>query len=621
MSVTNASRCVLRSAPILIGGIAFAGDEVVPFTSEAFERGIQYTMQQYPPLFGYSGFGMAFADLDLDGDEDLVLLGRSNGLTGFFENDGSGTFLNRTFDVAMFPLTEPSVVLAFDYDGDRDLDLFIGQYLGDANRLYRQDAPWTFTDVSEEAGIAESLPTKGASVADFDGDGWLDLYTCQYIIPGAGDSIRNRLYRNRGDGTFERVGAAWGAESPRASLQSIWSNTDGDTWPDLYLSNDRGPFTGPNQLFRNEEGVLVEISESSGADASLFSMGIAAGDLNRDGRPDFYLTNIADPVPPLLGANPLLVSRPDGTWEERQELWGVAHHTLSWAAILWDFDNDTDLDLYVNDQFDANNLYLNPGSPPMTDVTASADLGGTAGASYVSIVGDVDGDGDLDMVQNNHGDNVALYINHHGDVRNWLRVRIVGEHPNHHAIGATARCRTGTLRQWAEVRVGGNGYLGQSETVLHFGMGPHDRADEITVRWPNGGPVRVLADLPAGELWTAYPPSRLGDVDGDGLVDTEDWAAFGVWGLGPLEPGREMLDFDGDGTLGSADVEAFWGVASGRRGDLDGDGAVGGSDLAAMLASWGSSQGEPASTADLDLDGMVNGADLTILLGQWGRAK
>jgi hypothetical protein len=123
-----------------------------------------------------------------------------------------------------------------------------------------------------------------------------------------------------------------------------------------------------------------------------------------------------------------------------------------------------------------------------------------------------------------------------------------------------------------------------------------------------------LRNLAANRAWTAYPPSRLGDVDGDGVVDANDWSAFMEWGLGPLEPGREMLDFDGDGELDGADVVAFWERCVALRGDLDASGTVGGADLAVLLGSWGSG----ASPADLDLDGLVGGSDLAILLGNWG---
>jgi hypothetical protein len=609
-----------RAVPSLAGIVAaaFAAAtifaDVEPFTSEAVERGVQYTMQGYPQSGGAYGFGMAIADMDRDGDQDLILLGRSNGLPGLFENDGTGHFTNRIFDSGIFAFPGASSVVCFDYDGDRDLDLFITQYMGGGgNRLYRQDAPWQFTNVTFGSGLGETLPTKGVCVADYDGDGWLDLYLANYVVPGNVDVTRNRLYRNLGTGVFARVQPGPGIESVLPSLHAHWTDVDGDSWPDLYLSNDRGPYYGPNQLWRNDHGALVDISEQSGADARLFSMGVASGDLNGDGYPDFYATNVPDPLPPLYGANPLLLSQGDGTYLEAQEEWGIAHHILSWGALFWDFDNDTDLDLYVNNQFLANTAYVNPGRPPMVNATTDLALAGTGGVSYVSIVGDLDGDGDLDLVQNNHSGNVRLYMNQEGSRRRWIRLRVEGIGANHQAAGASASLLAGGTWQWAEVILGGNSYLGQNESILHFGLGSSPRADEILVRWPNGGPTRTLRNLASNLQWTAYPPQRLGDVDGDGVVGASDWAAFQSWGLGLLVPGREMLDFDGDSMLDADDVNAFWDCASIVRGDLNGDGVVGGPDLAMLLSHWNAS----GSSADLDLDGVVGGVDLTILLGAW----
>jgi hypothetical protein len=612
-SAAVATAFLVPVAVACLGGPA-AGEDLLPFTNEAARRGVQYTMKAYPPSGGRAGFGMALADLDTDGDLDLVLLGRSNGMVGLFENDGTGHFTNRSFGSGLVPAVKASVVLAFDYDGDGDLDLFVGEYMG-SNRLYRHDGGLEFTEVTLAAGVGGQFATKGASVADFDGDGWLDLHVCNYFenLPAA---TRNRLYRNRGDGTFEEVSAAWGLDLTHPTLQSIFSDVDGDLWPDLYLSNDRGPLIWPNQLFRNTQGGFVEISDGSGAEVSLYSMGIAAGDLNGDGLPDFYLTNIPSPVPPLEGANPLLLSRGDGTYEQAQDAWGVAHHQMSWAAILWDFDNDGHLDLYVNNEWEANSLYAHDGTPPMREIAAEVGLEGTASNSFVSIVGDIDGDGDLDLIQNNHGTGVRVYVNHEGSRRRSLRLRIAGTHPNHHAIGATATVRFGERSQWAQVLVGGNGYLGQNETILHFGLGEAEIADEIEVRWPAGGPTRRLRNLPAGATWTAIHPANLGDANGDGVVDHTDLQRLCEWIGGPVSPGREALDLDGDGSIGPLDAAAFWAIASIERGDLDGDGLVGGADLATLLGDWGGA----ACRSDLDLDGSVGGGDLAILLANWTAA-
>jgi hypothetical protein len=260
----------------------------------------------------------------------------------------------------------------------------------------------------------------------------------------------------------------------------------------------------------------------------------------------------------------------------------------------------------------------------MADVGVAAGVSGSANLSYCSIVGDLDRDGDQDLLLNNYGGPVRLLMNQEAASRRSFRLRIAGEGRVRDAIGASATVRARLAKgklgapQWREVLAGGNGYLGQSETTLHFGFGSATTVGSIVVQWPAGGASRTLSNLPTNlgtnQVWTAYPPSRLGDVDGGGAVNLADWTQFAGWGPGALVPGREMLDFDGDGDLDGADAAAFWSVASFARGDLDASGAIDAADLSVMLASWAQS----GSIADLDLDGTVGASDLALLLAAWG---
>ena len=605
-------------AVLLLACVAEAraqGGGVVPFTSEHSARGVIYNMMLSPSITNpQEGFGMACADLDGDDDLDLVFLGRTDGLVGIFENNGTGTFSNRSVASGIPATPSGCGVSAFDYDRDGDLDIFIAQKNA-AARLLRNNGAMQFTDVAVAAGVATPTPATGCSVADYDADGWLDLYLCTYQV-----GVPNRLYRNKGDGTFEDVAAALGVNSVGLSYQSVWSDYNRDTWPDLCVSNDRGFGNIPNQLWRSSKGTFTDVSASSGMNVALCSMGIACADLDGDQRSDYYFTNLPDPTPPLLGVNPLMLSSPKGTFRRADAVWGVSHLKMSWAAIFWDFDNDADLDLYVNNETLANTLYRNGGAPPMSDVALAAGVTGTAPLSFVSIVGDLDRDGDLDLIQNNYAGPVRLYMNNEGSQRAWVRLRVAGEGRVRDAIGASATLTSieigqASQTQWREVLCGGNGYLGQNEMTLHFGLGAAVSVPSVVVRWPANGPVRTLTNVPLRATWTAYPPSRLGDVNADGAVSLADWTQFAKWGLGAVTAGREMLDFDGDFDLDAADVSAFWQRAAIRRGDLDGDGAVIANDLAALLGSWGQS-GVPA---DLDLDGSVGASDLAALLSSWGK--
>lgn len=600
-------------SPSLIG----AGDKgPLPFTSEAADRGLVYTMGS-GTAGGQFGYGICLADLSGNGHLDAVLIGRTNGMPGIFENDGTGHFINRTFDAAIPPLAAASAVYAFDFDGDGDLDLLFTQMPG-PTRLHRNDGEFAFTEVTAAAGLGATMYTKGASIADFDGDGWLDLYLCNYSPDPA--VSRNLLYRNRGDGTFEEVGESLGVASTWLSFQSVFATIDPSGRPGLYVSNDHRGFGGRNELWRNQGGTFAEIGLESGAGVQLDSMGLAAGDFNGDGLMDFYLTNTREAYGVAAG-NPLLLSRGDGQYLRSDAEWGVTVNETGWGCHFWDFDNDGRLDLYVNNIDRPNNLFRHAGAPPMVDVAAGMGVQGTTGPSYASAFGDIDGNGTLDLLQNNLGAGVRLYINHEGARRNWLRMRVVGAFPNHHAVGARAKLRAGgpsapaPLLQWAEVRIGGNAYLSQQETVLHFGLDGHEVADEAEIHWPSGGPVRTLRNLPANTLWTIHHPDLLGDADGDGVVGIEDWRILCERLPGPVEPGREMLDFDGDWWIGPADIAAFWERSSVRRGDLDGDGRVDGRDLATLLAAWGGKAG------DLDCSGTTDGADLAVLLANWSGGR
>ena len=615
----------IAAGVVLCPCVAAHAQFVQPFTSEHSPRGVVYNMLFSPPISApQDGFPMAVADLDGDGDPDLVLTGRIDGLVGVYENTGAGVFVNRSAASGIANATSIQGLSAFDADRDGDLDLFLAMRHG-ACRLYRNDGGLAFTDITASAGVGVTLPATGTSVVDFDGDGDLDLHLCSYSAVA-----RNILFRNDGDLTFTDVAPALGLDSAGLSYQSVWSDVDLDGDADLVVSNDRGFGNVPNQLWRNDRGTFTDLSAASGMDVSLCSMGVACGDIDGDGRPDFYFTNLPDPAPPLFGANPLLLNAPGPVFTEAQDAWGVANFRMSWGAILWDFDNDGDLDLYVNNETQPNALFRNAGAPPMTDIASAAGVAGTGNVSFCSVIGDLDRDGDLDLLLNNYGSATRLLMNQEGERRAWLRLRVAGEGRLRDAAGASARVVSRVAKgkskpgpavaQWREVLVGGNGFVGQNESTLHFGLGAPTASaaivDSIEVRWPagEGGATRVLTGYGAGVEWTAYPPSRLGDVEGDGVVALADWAAFAAVGLGPVAAGREMFDFDGDGDLDTGDLAAFWSRASIARGDLDGDGTVNAGDLAILLGAWGTG----GVAADLDLDGTVNAGDLAILLGAWG---
>ncbi len=598
---------------------AAAVADITPFTSEAGSRGISYAMMPYPPISGYYGFGCGFVDFDSDGDLDVIAVGAANGTVGLFENLG-GSFANRTAMSGIFPMTALSSFAAADYDNDGDEDLFLSR-VDEPSMLFRNDGNFQFFPVTFAAGIDTDRLAKGACWGDYDNDGWLDLFICNYFFFfGGPNASENQLYRNNGDGTFTDVAPALGLNSTGASLEAVWTDYDRDGDLDLYVSNDRGPYTGfpANQLYRNNgNGTFTDVSVATNADARLFSMGLACGDIDGDGRVDFYCTNTTDPAPPLLGAFPLLLQQKSSTFVEAQVAWGVAHPTTDWGwgSTFFDWNNDGRLDLYVHDQFSANSLFENTGSLPMLDIAAAAGIAGSNGASYCSSYADIDNDGDIDVLMNNMGEPLTLFINREGEKRNAIRLRVVSEFSASTAVGANADLVVGRTTIYRESYAGGNGYLGQNEMHLHFGLGSSTIASSATVRWPSAGPVRALSSIPPGS-WTIYPPEKLGDADGNGSIGAADRLAL-CDAAGAVVPGTERLDMNGDFVVDGGDVALFrvrFEANGARWSDLNGDAVVNAADLAVLLGAWGSAD----CLKDLNGNGSVDAADLSVLLGDWG---
>jgi hypothetical protein len=294
--------------------------------------------------------------------------------------------------------------------------------------------------------------------------------------------------------------------------------------------------------------------------------------------------------------------------------WGVGSFASSWGAELFDFDNNGSLELYVNNQFIVNRFYLNTGSIPMPNIAEQINAPGSQFYSYASSTADVDNDGDLDLLVGDLGVSPLLYINREGSERSSVRLRFVGSKQNPWSIGATAlvKIQQSSPTIFRDVSAGGRSYLGHSMPEIHVGMGSARSLHRVDIRWPigtAGGSSRTITNVPPGS-WTVYPKSRLGDVDGDGVIDGADRLAFEEALLAGWERGREMFDMDGDCDIDGADALIFQRRAS----DFDNDGVVGPADLAFLLGGWGLA----VAICDLDDDGFVGPSDLATVLGAWG---
>lgn len=610
------TRCPVHAAALAALLVTVAGvDAQAQFVQESLARGISYPVQPVPQTSGMYGFGVAAADLDFDGDDDIVALGRSNGQVGVFENLGNGTFANRSSTSGLPPLGQASAVACADLDGDRCPEVLLTQ-IGLPLRVFRPVAGLTFQPHALDGLLGTLAGNKAVSLADFDLDGDLDVFAATYALPsGPYAEARCRLWRNDGTSAVD-LAPSMGLARPARAFLGVFSDLDADGDADLYVSNDRGhlaPLFEENWLFRNDAGTLVEAGVGSGADVACYSMGCAAGDFDGDTRIDLLVTNIANGDAPVFGVNPLMLGRGDGTFTRAEALWGVEDLATGWGALFVDFDDDGRLDLYVNHQGSPNKLWRNPGVPPALSVP---NAGGAPGSgtlwSYCSVHADFDRDGDQDLLVSDLGANLQLYMNAGGDGTPSVRLRLEGRPPNASAIGARVEAALPDGRVLVrEVHAGGVGYLGQNTLELHFGLGAAAQLDTARVRFPDGA-VRVLPALPAGAC-AAVHPALLGDRDRDGDLDLADRNALEKSLGASVAVANAPLDIDGDMGITAKDAALFEGLLRARRSDIDGDGRVGPQDLALLLGSWGSDN----AAADVDLDGSVGASDLSAVLAAW----
>ena len=591
---------ILQALALALACDAIARADVVSFTESAAARGFTYSNLE--GMFGGTGqygCGVALCDLDNDGDDDLVATGGSPSMV-LYANNGAGFFTNVTANSGFGAPTKPSGLVCADYDGDGDLDIFLTRWLQPAI-LYRNNGGLNFSNVTSGSGISgTSGAGAGSSFGDYDGDGDLDLAIAMRTLT-LSNTLRNRFFRNEGNGTFTEISAQLGVDDAGASFQCLLQDLDRDGDCDLYVSNDKGTPALPNRYFRNNGGTFV--SESwNGACVAIDSMGVFAGDVDMNGHVDIYCTNVA-------AGHVLLTTDDARAYEQSQLEAGVAGSATGWGTVVFDPDNDGDQDVFAASMDEEPDYpFLNDGGFPFADRSASVGLGDGID-TYCIAVSDIDRDGDLDLLTQPHLSTLDLYVNTAPAANRAMRLKVFGRGKNTHAVGALVDIEFDGKTVLREV-MAGSCYKSQSSYIVHAGIGTATAADRITVRWPRVGssrPERVLVGYAAGIEWPIVPPESLGDADRDGRLDGADALAGEACADAKFGPACAAFDFDGDADVDADDLALF----RARLCDIDGDGAVGASDLSLLLAGWG------ASAPDITGDGVVGAQDLSLFLDAW----
>jgi hypothetical protein len=481
-----------------------------------------------------TGSGATFFDYDGDGWLDIYLVNgawnrsvsdnRGRNLQGklrnvLYRNNGDGTFSDRT---AKAGVGDPSFGFgssAADFDGDGDLDLYVLNY--GPNVLYRNNGDGTFSDISKSSGLADARWSLSAPWLDYDNDGDLDVYVANYLeyddgkfrsyyaaagYPGplSYHGQQDALYRNNGDGTFTDVTKKAGLTNPDGrAMSAVATDLDNDGLLDIFVAND----AMENYYFRNTgKGTFKNKALLSGLafgehGQGVSSMGPSIGDVDGDGRLDIFV--------PDMGYGSLMMNR-GAMFEDRitvSKLAVMCGQYTGWGGILFDYDNDTDLDLFVtngnahHEYTEEDVLAANDGRGNFTDVAErSGDYFKKKFVGRGSAFADYDNDGDVDILVVNLNAPARLLRNDGGNRGNWLQVQARLPGGKSDAIGARVTVVTGKTRQIRDV-VGVMGYLSQADPRAHFGLGAAKKADRVEIRWPDGT-VKSLANVPANQLLT-----------------------------------------------------------------------------------------------------------------------
>ena len=548
---------VLVLMGILVEHATLGGQEnpTVRFENVAQDAGIDFrhqngaTPEKYMPETMSAG-GLIF-DYDDDGWPDVFLVNggsfvdeqlAADARHRLYRNDADGTFTDVTETSKIQNRGFGMGACSADYDNDGWTDLYITSV--GANTLYRNGGDGTFVEVTERAGVGSGLWSSSCAFGDVDNDGDVDLYVTNYVDfavdnnkfcgdrvnevpaychPNVYNGLSDVLYRNNGDGSFTDVSRESGIYTTDGKgLGVVFGDYDNDGLIDIYVAND----SVPNFMFQNKgDGTFEESAFWAGVAVGsegrpLAGMGADMADVNGDGLLDVFVTNLD------WETHNLYQNLGEGLFADVTFESGVGAATMpfvGFGAVFFDYDNDSDLDLAVanGDVLDntsyfrdsatyeqRNLLFRNDGTGRFEDVGGMAGPGfALEKVSRALAVGDLDNDGDLDILITNNGQAADLLRNDGGNRNNSLLIRTVGSDSNRDGIGARLKLSVGDKVLLRNVKAGSS-YLGQSDVRVHFGLGQASVADRLEIVWPSGA-IDVVENIEASQILTV--------VEGEGV--------------------------------------------------------------------------------------------------------
>lgn len=415
----------------------------------------------------------SWIDFNNDGWEDLFVTEYSKTKPNlFYQNNGNKTFTKVSVG-ELGNYKQGAVTSAWsDVDNDGDLDVVLTNNYGFQNSLYINNNGNFTRNTSSTSLQQESGYFHGAAFADYDRDGKLDLFLCNYM-----PTKFHVLFKGNGDGNFIKITEGDISSEAHFSLGATWADYDNDGWPDLFIPNGRGD---KNSLFHNEgNGNFKKITSGIVVNEIGNSVGSCWGDYDNDGDLDLFVINASK----------------IGNWLYRNEgnsnfskmsIAGVTTDKGDSHGCTWiDVDNDGDLDLYVtNDQRESKWLYLNNGQAGFTKIINDpivAAIGNSFGNSWA----DYDKDGDMDMFFATHSNETNYLYDNNGNTNKWISIRLIGTVSNKSAIGARIHLKANGKWQIRDIN-SQSGIGGQGSFRAHFGLGSASTIDSIQINWPSG---------------------------------------------------------------------------------------------------------------------------------------